>query len=1042
MAAQVSTISLLESINSILTKQSNNDAMTAIQKGQEQMVALMSQNVAAVQAQTALQLQEKNETGELKGIAGIIPGVIKSLKELKVSDVIRMSMLPLRKLALNLRSFVETLGEGKVTASAAWAGKALKETFAALATLVAFPTATLVIKMKTFPMKQIMKFFIGTDNVEKAKAKPGGLLGGLKSISDVMENHFNDKKLAQYKENIGNVKSIITNLAKIIVTTSLLGLIALPAMPLMLLGFAAIYEAVGLTVVLTSFINVVGSDASTKEKAESIFNVQKVILMSAGIVGVAALLGAAFVSKPITMLWALGGLGAIALVTITSVLLSKLISTAAKLTKESIIPVMTVLGFMALSGLIVSESVLLGKYISGEEGGSEGVPGVPRWKLGLMGFGSIAAVVTAAVGLSFLLNLSKPITMSGISGFLPIALIMIGAGFMVAGIVEMQRLVNSVGKEFASDAGWIETDANGKPIKKNAGMGAGWLVLLNGIASIGIVVAAAVGLGAGLSVAAPIAAIGAAAFIPVGLMMFGAIGLVNSIVNLKKAISESGTTKDLEQTVKDIPSLLKLFLKGEDGKSGLIAAIDDIEKSGIRKKSRILRTLMKPVADFCDILARFEIGDDGSIRVIRFDKDGKVTAGTKINIDLIGEQLGSGFSKFSTAILNGLMNASGEKDGEDSPKGVRRKIRLIRKVMEPVNMFVDILSRFESDGEKVNILDIDENGSVKGKRRIDIVKVAGALTSGFTTFAKEIFAGLEKASTIGAGRKIKLIGEIMDPITKFLDIINKTGISEDGTKLAAVEFDDKGNIKSTRNVDVKNIATVIGTGITDFSTIVFKALDDLHIGLVGGITLKERTEDINNIVTVVQSFVNGMNGIMKETSEADTFKSINSTICEAMKETLDMYGSNTNAKNLKKTLQYLDKTHAKYIDRVSTAMKNAKEPMKEYIDELKEVVDCYDKLQQRLGTNDAGDKAIILNVDKSSKSSETKTTTVEVNGSTEEGKNAIANALIEAFKDEEISGLLGGIIMGRVQEALDGMSMKSKDNKAMKDAKEFEFEIS
>jgi len=193
------------------------------------------------------------------------------------------------------------------------------------------------------------------------------------------------------------------------------------------------------------------------------------------------------------------------------------------------------------------------------------------------------------------------------------------------------------------------------------------------------------------------------------------------------------------------------------------------------------------------------------------------------------------------------------------PAEILAKGATLKSMMEPIHEFIDIIGKM-ANLQYISGYDSKGNPIYKPFKAGDFKLAADSLSEGFSYFIEKLSAGFEKMS-LSSMMMVKLMGDDLNPIidstSKFVNIVQQmlTGKYVDG-------YDENGKPIYTKFTDKdfkaagKTIAESFGLFISELG----KGLDSLSIG--DCIALKIISGPLNEVMSAVDKFVNSIKVFM------------------------------------------------------------------------------------------------------------------------------------------------------------------------------------
>lgn len=635
-----------------------------------------------------------------------------------------------------------------------------------------------------------------------------------KKLFNVLSNISQD--ITQQDVDIKSFGKTLLSLSAIILVGAAVGILAMKFIMPTLVGLSLIGLLALGTSKLFTYINSVGSNM---DNAKGFLIFTAALYSLAGLVVVATAVGAlaiAFIPQILAGFVALSG------ITIMAALTFKMISSAGEYAiKSSTGFLIFTAALYSLAG-IVAVTTLVGEYVKN------------NWKNALVGFAAMTAITLGAIGVFLLLNYATPIAISAAPAFLIMTVALLGLSYLTSHII-------SIGKEINA-AGGVK--------------GIGTVLLTLGglvISVIGIMVA----VGSLASISLPIAAIGIAATVAIVSVINRLSKVVKRIVDVTKEIDTLGGVKGFEKRATILTSCISNFI-------GKIFNILDEHKDSGKKFKKLIKPLGKLInacSKFVKMLSGFTTNSNGTLSPVFYNDNGSYTVGAPIDIVLAGTNIGNAFGIFVNTLLEKFDNFD-----KQTAKLTRKFSKSIKRIMDPVCKFVNLLKSFKSDGINLEAFVLNSSGEIifdnQGKPKtysVNLISTSESISGAFGIFADRLFTSLE-----GKDKKImkvtkkfgKSISTIMDPVSKFTNIL-KTFISGTNneifalvTKNGEIVFDKKGNPK-TYSINVKEVSTHISNAFMTFANGLLEKLTDIE---TSGIS-KRTTKILASIMDPVNAFV-------------------------------------------------------------------------------------------------------------------------------------------------------------------------------------------
>jgi len=479
------------------------------------------------------------------------------------------------------------------------------------------------------------------------------------------------------------------------------------------------------------------------------------------------------------------------------------------------------MAFLSLGLIAFALTIKLIPYIMGKESG-----GSIAGSLLLMGL-----IIGSAIGLFALMGAAESLIKKG-SGvvFLMSLGLLVLSGAMIAVATAAKYLQGgslSLGEQKGSKE---EKDDNKKMIMK--GLGTFGLILLAAVAAFAL-------LGIPYVAGIVITGVGVAIGISIALIL-----LSLSIAKLSKTAKSLEKENIGEQIAFLVGGTIEGLLKGfgplTGGKSGLKGVGEFIKNSyKIFAGLAVLMAMSLTLSMFAFAISAF--AELENMRVINgYDKNGRPIFGEKINVRNVANNVSYSIKTFLEALLVSTENLTTTK--AKALKKLGRALTGRRGILAGLHDFADVLKTFSQFGPagEIGYVEMvpdgtDEDGNAKFKqvpRKVKIIDVASNIANSFGTFVDQLVKhtsifelsgekgrSMMKLATILMGSKAyKFLGlsfgrekpGLLEPITKFSEILNQYASFGDGKKIPIL--DSEGKVKNVISVSdiAKNIINTLG----------------------------------------------------------------------------------------------------------------------------------------------------------------------------------------------------------------------------------------
>ena len=288
---------------------------------------------------------------------------------------------------------------------------------------------------------------------------------------------------------------------------------------------------------------------------------------------------------------------------------------------------------------------------------------------------------------------------------------------------------------------------------------------------------------------------------------------------------------------------------------------------------KAIGVMLDPISNFTNALMSFDSSDGTTLHTVKITDDGKVITGPDVHLpdvaNLIAKAIstfaGTLFSRENAEIWDNMIHGS----TLFRKSNVQKAMGIFATVVEPVCTFVDTISKFtgNGDGKTLTIIEFDENGKEKYRKNIDVISVSSTIANAVTNFAKELSSHGDIWDQMmsgrfwpwGKGKTGKAMGvfaSIVDPISKFVEILTKFSVSNGEIKV----IDSKGVEHSTNLVE---LASKISEAVTTFALSISN-IDPSQFGgsnIVAGV-LNSTVNPINDFVSLMSKYSGQPNGVL------------------------------------------------------------------------------------------------------------------------------------------------------------------------------------
>ena len=625
------------------------------------------------------------------------------------------------------------------------------------------------------------------------------------------------------------------------------------------------------------------------------------------------------------------GFMSIAAITFVSILLFKLIGTAGQIalsTGQAFL--WFTFGMLSLSALVIV-SAFVGKTVIDNFGAT------------ITGLISVGLITLAAVGIFKLLSNSTASVMMAIPVFAIVIAGLFGLAFLTSYII-------NIGKE-------IEEAGGTKNVYKVLGvMG----TMIGGITLVML------GLGALISLPLMplIIGAGAAILLSISAVCKSLTQSVSEIINATKMLEDVGGTNAFIKKSDALTTALSNFIENVFAK---LAPYKGSHKD-FKKLIKPLGLIINDCSKFLKMLSGFTFINNEIVPVFYKD-NGDYKLGAPVNIVSAASHIGLAFGTFVDEIFKKF-----QLYDKKSAKNAKKIAKSMAVMMDPVTKFASLMKMF-ADSKNGNLTAyVTKNGEIvfdkKGNPKtyeINISSVTEKISASFTEFTNSLLTSLEKVDDSGISKRTtKILESSMNPINTFIDAIIKSDWDEDGTFL-----------KDGKRIDIKTVGINVGTAISHFISNLNKSLPD------GG-----PFSGANNKKAALEGYsllLSGISDLATSADKSDKMIKILDNTAELSKTIFD--NAKEKVKNLK---EYYENTKliAEQLERAATAM-----------EKISKYQDLAINIKNNGNTNNTGSQNNANNITNVTKANNSAQPVAINNQSSEPDYSLIANAIKEGFGD-------------------------------------------
>ena len=476
---------------------------------------------------------------------------------------------------------------------------------------------------------------------------------------------------------------------------------------------------------------------------------------------------------------------------------------------------------------------------------------------------------------------------------------------------------------------------------------ADWKSINGDVLNLSSVISTFAKLGTSMSVALPFILLGTASMMATKKFVKDAVGIISELIILHDAIEKVGGSQKIKNTVtKDMAEILGVLTNTNlklPLSLGEIASLK-LQYMGV---TSLVSSFIKVGCDLSKLATIVGIVDDqGRISpVLSIDeKTGDIKYGAPADIKAIANLIVDTIRVFTTNLSDGIGNVS-------DMRTAKRVMKLLAKIIDPVNTFIDMLTGYESGGSGDNMtlasITVNEKGEVVVGKHVNVKQVATIISNTVSTFVSTLFSDANreawermiygdgsKGSRRNARRQRKatekimgVLGTVVEPITGFIDMLTVLD-TEDG-KLRRVSISEDGTIKEGKLIDVVKVATTISSSVSTFMGTLFSK-DNVEKWKDIPSLDEDVLSSINSIVDVVISLTETMTGDNVKPdvllSNVNASKTALNTLANVFDGTIDLTTQNNILTNVSGTFDLIkefSKLKPKNINDNATSLKSA-----------------------------------------------------------------------------------------------------------------------
>ena len=184
-------------------------------------------------------------------------------------------------------------------------------------------------------------------------------------------------------------------------------------------------------------------------------------------------------------------------------------------------------------------------------------------------------------------------------------------------------------------------------------------------------------------------------------------------------------------------------------------------------------------------------------------------------------------------------------------------ILALGKLVNVISKFVDLVSKYEADGENITPVFYNDGVITKGAK-VNIIQVATNIASALGKFVSTLVTELDDVSVRDVKKMAKIgerLGKLVKPVSSFVNMVKD--FSADGKNVNIHRYDKNGNIIRTDSVNMELVATNISTAFSVFAKMMDKTLDDIDIDYWAA----RQGERLGKLVNPISTFIDCLSKI-------------------------------------------------------------------------------------------------------------------------------------------------------------------------------------
>lgn len=328
--------------------------------------------------------------------------------------------------------------------------------------------------------------------------------------------------------------------------------------------------------------------------------------------------------------------------------------------------------------------------------------------------------------------------------------------------------------------------------------------VLEDVGAMALIVGAIGTLAAAFGVIWPFVLAGSVALLPTIKMGRDTVELASSIIMLDAVMKRNNVTWDeLKKDVKGMKGVIENF--------GILATEFSLVVPFVMVGSRGVRVVSKLAKDVVGV-----VYDLAHVSKVLKEVGGATVLANVVSVDIKKIMKTFNAKNFSTdESFRKLKNIGKEY------KQIAELVGGVVTVVDAISKITKVCGVVDENGNLRPVRSIDKDtGEVEYGDPVNLKGTADLISGTIRTFVENLSFGMKEVQGMYNTKEIfAIFGTLIDPITKFVEMLTKYDIGAAEGKLVALTMDENGNMKkSGEGVDVKAVAGLIAGAITSFVT--------------------------------------------------------------------------------------------------------------------------------------------------------------------------------------------------------------------------------